>query len=131
MRLFGKTRRTEQKKQDLTRTEALAGIPRKSSSVSWEVLANGEILIEYPLNIKPFFLQLASRLHKNPRQRLTRKLQLDKMGSNVWQMIDGRKNIKTIIVEVAEQIGLSRQEAEISVTTFLRELGRRGLILIS
>lgn len=130
MRLFRKTRETEKKEPDLTRTEALAGIPEKSNSATWEMLANGEILIEYPLNIKPFFLQLTSRLHRGRQQRLTKKLQLDKMGSNVWQMIDARKNVKTIIVQVAEQTGLSRQEAEISVTTFLRELGRRGLILI-
>jgi hypothetical protein len=45
-------------------------------------------------------------------------------------MFDGEKEVRTIIREVANQSGLSLQEAEISVTTFLRELGRRGLILI-
>ena len=53
------------------------------------------------------------------------------MGSAVWQMFDGEKDIKTIIVDVADQTGLTLQEAEISVTTFLRQLGRRGLILMS
>jgi len=131
MRLFRKTRESKKKERELTRTEALTGIPQKSPSITWQMLATGEILIEYPLNIKPFFLQLAGRLQKGQQQRLSKKLQLDTMGSSVWQMVDGRKNVKTIIVEVAEQTGLSRQEAEISVTTFLRELGRRGLILIA
>ena len=53
------------------------------------------------------------------------------MGSKVWQMFDGEKDVKTIIREVSNQSGLSLQESEISVTTFLRQLGRRGLILIS
>ena len=113
-----------------TRTEALAGIPEKSPSVSWQVLESGDILIEYPLRIQPFFLQIASRFQKATAQRPTKKLQLDGMGSKVWQMFDGIKDVRTIIVEVAEQSGLSLLEAEIAVTAFLRQLGRRGLILI-
>ncbi len=114
----------------LTRTEALASIPLRSPLATWEILENGEILIEYPLHIKPFFIQLASRFGKGQEQRPTKKLQLDPMGSKVWQMFDGKKEVKAIIKEVAEQSGLSLQEAEISVTTFLRQLGRRGLILM-
>jgi hypothetical protein len=117
--------------KEFTRTEALASIPQRSPSATWEILENGDILIEYPLNIKPFFLQLANRFHKGQEQKLTKKLQLDSMGSRVWQMFDGVKEVKTIIGEVADQSGLSLQEAEISVTTFLRQLGQRGLILIS
>ena len=113
-----------------TRTEALASIPLRAPSATWEILENGEILIEYPLSIKPFFIQLFSRFNKGQPQIPTRKLQLDAMGSKVWQMFDGKKEVKTIIREVAGQTGLSLQEAEISVTTFLRQLGRRGLILI-
>lgn len=127
MKLFKRNKR-ERKKP--TRTEALAGIPQKSPSVTWQVLENGDVLLEYPLNIKPFFLQLANRSAKAKEQRLTKKLQLDAMGSKVWQMFDGVKDVKTIIVEVAEQTGLSLLETEISVTAFLRQLGRRGLVLI-
>ncbi len=120
------------KKQDkkLTRTEALAGIPQRSPSATWLLLENGDILIEYPLNIKPFFIQLTKRFHKGEEQRPTKKLQLDNLGSSVWQMFDGFKDVKTIIKEVSNQSGLSLQESEISVTTFLRQLGGRGLIII-
>lgn len=135
MKLFKKkTAHKEEPKgpaKGLTRTEALASIPLRSPSATWEILENGDILIEYPLSIKPFFLQLFSRFNKGQEQRPTKKLQLDAMGSKVWQMFDGKKEVKTIIREVAEETGLSLQEAEISVTTFLRQLGRRGLILIS
>lgn len=115
----------------LTRTEALAGVPQRAPSATWVTLENGDILIEYPLNIKPFFIQLANRFHKGQEQRPTKKLQLDGTGSRVWQMFDGEKDVKAIIREVSDQSGLSLQEAEISVTTFLRQLGRRGLILMS
>ena len=114
----------------LTRTEALAGIPQRSPSATWQSLENGDILIEYPLDIKPFFIQLTKRFQKDEGQRPTKKLQLDNLGSSVWQMFDGLKDVKTIIKEVSSQSGLSLQESEISVTTFLRQLGGRGLILI-
>ncbi len=131
MRLFKRKARPEKKAERPTRTEALASIPHRSPSATWEILENGDILIEYPLNIKPFFIQLANRFHKGDEQRPTKKLQLDGMGSSVWQMLDGEKDVKTVVCAVAYQTGLSLQEAEISVTTFLRQLGRRGLILIS
>jgi len=129
MKLF-KKKRAGKERQGLTRTEALAGIPRRSPSAIWMVLEDGDILIEFPLNIKPFFLQLANRFQKGPQSRPTKKLQLDQMGSRVWQMFDGEKDVKTIIREVSEFSGLSLQEAEISVTAFLRQLGRRGLVII-
>ncbi len=115
----------------LTRTEALASIPLRSPTATWEILENGDVLIEYPLHLRPFFLQLFSRFNKGQVPAPTKKLQLDAMGSKVWLMFDGKKEVKAIIREVAGQTGLSLQEAEISVTTFLRQLGRRGLILIS
>jgi hypothetical protein len=135
MKLFRKKTASRQRPKGqtkvITRTEALASIPQRSPSATWEILENGDILIEYPLNIKPFFLQLANRFYKGQEQIPTKKLQLDGIGSRVWQMFDGVKEVKTIIGEVADQTGLSLHEAEISVTTFLRQLGQRGLILLS
>ncbi|MCP4343848.1 MAG: PqqD family protein [Desulfobulbaceae bacterium] len=135
MKLFRKktasNRLSTEKANGLTRTESLASIPHRSPSATWEILENGDIIIEYPLNIKPFFLQLANRFNKGQEQIPTKKLQLDSTGSRVWQMFDGVKEVKTIIREVADQTGLSLHEAEISVTTFLRQLGQRGLILLS
>jgi len=129
MRFF-KRKATQDAAKGPTRTEALASIPVRSPSATWEVLENGDILIEYPLNIKPFFIQLARRFNLGEPQTPTKKLRLDNTGSRVWRMFDGEKEVKAIIRDVAEQSGLTLQEAEISVTTFLRELGRRGLILI-
>jgi len=127
MKLF-KTRKPETKPQALTRTESLACIPQKSPAVTWEVLENGDILLEYPLNMRPFFLQLVERFQKKPQPNLTKKLQLDKMGSMVWNIIDGELDVRNIIKLFAADTGISLQESELSVTTFFRELGRRGLV---
>jgi hypothetical protein len=114
----------------VTRTEALACVPEKSSAVQWTQQETDEITIEYPLQLKPFFISLSKRFAKGGEQKLTKKLQLDAIGSRVWLMIDGTTDVKTIIKEMAPATGLSLQETEIAVTTFLRELGRRGLILL-
>lgn len=115
----------------LTRTEALRCIPHRAETASWRILDNGDTLIEYPLNIRPFFLALLDRFHRGgTRPAPTRKLQLDRLGSMVWQMADGVKEVGTIVREFALASGLTLQEAEISVTAFFRQLGRRGLIVM-
>lgn len=112
----------------MNRTESLSCIPQHLPGITWEHSEKGEIIIEYPLNIKPFFLQIAKRFNKRSEQKLTKKLQLDSLGSSVWLLIDGKNDVKTIIEKFAEGCGLSLQEAEQSVTTFFLQLGRRGLI---
>ena len=124
MKLF----KTKIQPNQVNRTESLACIPQHLPGIIWEHSESGEVLIEYPLNIKPFFLQIAKRFNKSPEQKLTKKLQLDSLGSSVWLLIDGKSDVKTIIEKFAEDCGLSLQEAEQSVTTFFLQLGRRGLI---
>lgn len=120
--------RQKEQPPEITRPDALACIPQRSSSIDWNELENGDIFIEYKLDIKPFFISIVRKFSKQPDRKITKKLQLDEMGSSVWRMIDGQNDVKFIIKIVSEKSGLSLQEAEISVTTFLRDLGRRGLI---
>ena len=124
MKLFKSTPQSNQ----VNRIESLACIPQHLPGIDWKHAQSGDILIEYPLNIKPFFLQIAKRFKKSPEPKLTKKLQLDSLGSSVWLMIDGKRDVKAIIEKFAEDCGLSLQEAEKSVTTFFLQLGRRGLI---
>ncbi len=98
--------------------------------MAWRILENGELLLEWPLRIRPFFITLAKRLSKVAVESPTRKIQLDSLGCLVWNMVDGQKNVALIIQEFRSASGLSVQEAEISVTAFLRELGRRGLVVM-
>ena len=43
-------------------------------------------------------------------------------------MIDGKRSTSDIIIEFSSQQNISTQESEQSITTFFRELGKRGLI---
>ncbi len=110
-----------------SRQEALACIPVRNDSVHWHTLESGDIIIEYVLPLKPLF-QALHRRFQSDAEPPTRKLQLDSMGSKVWSMIDGQQTTLVIIQQFARHYTITLQEAETSVTKFLLELGRRGLI---
>ena len=57
-----------------------------------------------------------------------RKLQLDILGTEVWDLVDGKSTVMEIIDLFAKLHQLYHKEAEISVIQFLRELGRRGIV---
>lgn len=46
----------------------------------------------------------------------------------MWDRIDGKRSIAALAAGFAAAHRLDGREAEIAVTQFLRELGRRGLI---
>lgn len=124
MRFFKK----KSKGRELTRAEALKSVPIKSAQVDEARLDNGEVLLTYPVKIKPWFARLV-RTPGGPSERiLTKKLQLDPLGTAVWDRIDGRRSVQRVIQGFAGEHNLHRTEAEVAVTQFLRDLGKRDLI---
>lgn len=123
-----KSSKQPEKKKQLSKTEALLCTPFHNEIADWQILDSGEVLVEYPLPIKPLFKSILQRFSQKPIPTPTKKLHLDEMGSLVWNMVDGEKNAKQIIKDFATHYSITLQEAELSVTTFLLELGKRGLI---
>jgi hypothetical protein len=111
-----------------SRSEALDYRPEKNRDVLEEELETGEILLTYPLILKPWFLSLARKMGLRSREPLTRKLQLDAIGSLTWTLLDGKRSVQDLINLVCRRYNLNKREAEIAMTGFLREMGRRGLI---
>ena len=113
----------------LSRSDALRCVPVVNLSVQVVESESGEILLEYPLQIKPFFQSVFERFQKEQGVP-TKKLQLDEMGSVVWKLINGKNSAQAIISQFAKTYGITLQEAEKSVTAFLVELGKRGIIAL-
>jgi hypothetical protein len=111
-----------------TRREALACIPVKSRLVREQRLDNGDVLVLYPVTVRPWMATLARWLGAGAAPPRTAKLQLDRLGSGVWAMLDGQTPLRRIAAAFAETHRLERKEAEVAVTQFIRELGRRGVI---
>jgi hypothetical protein len=124
MRLFSK----RPKGPTISRAEALDRIPVKNRQISEKRLETGEVIIHYPVTMRPFFAGLAKRFGGQEAQVQTKKLQLDELGTLVWNLIDGERSVQQVVKMFAATHRLESREAEVSVTQFIRELGRRGLI---
>ena len=112
----------------VSRAEALDRIPAKNVQITEDRLETGEVLIGYRVTIRPFFATLVKRFGGPEEQVQTKKLQLDTLGSSVWDLLDGKRSVRQLIQIFAETHQLQPREAEVAVTQFIRELGRRGLI---
>ncbi len=124
MRVFKK----KPKGPSISRAEALDRIPVKNRQISENRLETGEIVIGYPVTMRPFFAGLAKRFGGQEVQTQMKKLQLDELGTYVWNLMDGNRSVRQLVKMFAETHQLENREAEVSVTQFVRELGRRGLI---
>lgn len=114
-----------------TREESLAAIPQVNPIVTITVQKDKTLRLTYPLAMKPMFSQILKKFTNRVNEDTIKKLDLDLYGSEVWNMIDGKRNVRQIVLIFAKKNKISNQEAEQSVTTFLRDLGKRKLIAIS
>jgi hypothetical protein len=120
-----KTRRSQ---PALSRAEALNYRPAKNRQITEERIGDNEVIIAYPMTVKPWVSALLQRFGGSSEPVRTKKLQLDELGTSVWDMVDGQRTVREIVAVFADTHRLERKEAEVSVTHFLRMLGQRGLI---
>ncbi|MBW1960756.1 MAG: PqqD family protein [Deltaproteobacteria bacterium] len=116
------------KKPQINRQDALNSKPLKNRDVQESLLETGEVLLSYPVRVRPWAASLIKRFGGSPHGTRNKKLQLDTLGTAVWKLIDGNRSVRDVIRVFSEQHQLHPREAEVAVTQFLRELGKRGLI---
>jgi hypothetical protein len=112
----------------LTKSKALTLTPVKNIESSEVTLNSGVIVIRYPVTMRPWMAKWIQRFKGPSPQIGSRKLRLDNLGTEVWKMIDGKRTVRDIVDAFAETHQLEGREAEMAVTQFLRDLGKRGLI---
>jgi len=120
--------RKADRRAHISRADALGCTPVKNRHVRESHLESGEVVVHYPVAVHPWLARLARFLGKAAASPRNGKLQLDALGSAVWEMIDGERSLRRIVAAFAAAHQLEAREAEIAVTQFVRELGRRGLI---
>ena len=124
MRVF----KRKDRRVGMTRSEALKFTPVKNRQIQESRLENGEILLTYPIDIRPWIDRLAKRFGRKESKPIDKKLQLDELGTAVWEQINGERSVKQVVQWFAKKHQVHIKEAEVSVTSFLRELGKRGII---
>jgi hypothetical protein len=65
------------------------------------------------------------------KPRGDRAFGLDELGTEVWRLCDGERTVEQIIEAFAERHRLTFHEGRVSVMTYLKELMRRGLLVIA
>jgi len=112
----------------ISRDRALGCKPVKNIQVNEIRLESGSLMLTYPVGTRPWIADLIRRFSGTVQKPITKKLELDTLGSAVWNLLDGKRSVKQVIHEFSKQYQLHPKEAEMSVTQFLRQLGKRGLI---
>ncbi len=111
----------------LHRQQALSCIPICNPEVKAEEQEDG-LLLSWPVEVKPWFQSVFKRFSHRPSNRVTRKLQLDVLGSSVWQLVDNQLTVAEIVERFRTTHQLGSREAELAVTGFLKDLGKRELL---
>lgn len=109
----------------LSKNEAFAAVPVPSRELKVLLTAEGLVRLSYPIRLHPWLARLV------PRQAAAvarRTIELDGMGSFVWNHIDGDRSVRGLADLVTERYACLPVEAENAVADFLRQLGRRGII---
>lgn len=65
---------------------------------------------------------------KSSSSSLRRQIELDAVGSFVWQHINGESTLETIRKALAAEFGMKQLESQVSLATFIDELFSRGLV---
>ena len=107
-----------------SRDELLHAMPLRNQLIEWEVDDKGEVSLVIPQKER-FWVKLVSRLFMLPGKRV---VVLDDVGSFVWQLCDGHHSITQIVTQLRGKYQMTRKEAETSLVTFMRQLGKRGMI---
>jgi hypothetical protein len=112
----------------ISRDKALSCKPVKNIQVNETRLKTGVVMLTYPVGTRPWVAALIKRFSGADQKPVTKRLELDTLGSAVWDLLDGNRSVKQVIQEFSKTYRLHSTEAETSVTQFLRQLGKRGLV---
>lgn len=108
----------------MTRRETLLARPVRAEGIDWEKNEEGEI--EITIKLRPgrriSFLRL---ILPHARRRV---ISLDLLGSEVWELCDGKNTVEAMIGKIAKSHKLNWKEAEIPLLNYLKTLGKKGII---
>lgn len=116
--------RSWRKKPNLTRDQALLARPIRNPALKWRAAEDGEVTVTLPRR-QDWIGKLLAIFFYVPESR---DLRLDVVGARVWELCDGERTVSALVDALAQEHRLHRKEAEVSLTTFLRDLGKRGMI---
>jgi hypothetical protein len=98
--------------------------PARNEAVEWERNDDGEVRITV-MRQETWKIRLLSKLFYIPRKR---SITLDEVGTEVWQMCNGRTSVGQMIEALSVTHKLNRKEAEVSLLEYLKILAQRRFV---
>ncbi|MGC9320164.1 MAG: PqqD family protein, partial [Armatimonadota bacterium] len=112
------------KQMPLSRDQAFEARPVRNPRLKWRI--NDEDFVEVIIpRGQDLFSRAMGFLFFVPKSR---PVVLDEVGTRVWDLCDGENTVDEIIRELCSEYKLARREVEVSLTEFLRTLGKRGMV---
>lgn len=108
----------------LSRDEAFQARPVRNPALKWRINDEGLVEVIVPRR-KDTFGRLMGFLFFVPESR---PITLDEVGTRVWNLCDGDHTVEEIIRALSDEYKLGRREVEVSLTEYLRTLGKKGMV---
>lgn len=118
---------TRRRQPGVSKAEVLGAFPVRNALVAWELNDRDEVVLRVPRR-QDRVGKILSRIFAAPDHR---QIVLDELGSRVWQLCTGKNTVESIVRDLAKQYRLSRREVELSLSRYLQQLARRGLVGLS
>ena len=112
--------------QPRTRTDALQAVPVPVPGIRVTVTPEGLVRITHPAALRPWLKRLLPAGLSTPM----RTLELDAMGTYVWNLMDGQATAADLARSVTQRYACLPTEAEQAVALFVKQLGQRGIIAL-
>jgi hypothetical protein len=117
--------RKRKKKGAFDRRVALSARPEQTPTIGIQEREDGGVQVSIRLQRRPW-LGLFGKYGD-----VERTFGLDPLGREVYEACSGKADVKTLIRRFARNHKVSRAEAELAVTTFLKTLLQKGLIVMA
>lgn len=124
--VLGIFRRRKKKPPPISRSEFLSIKPVRNPTVKWERTERGEIMLRIPLAPPKGLTKLIVKMFSAESRE--KRIMLDKVGSMVWELCNGKRTVKEISEALQKRYKLMPVEAELSLNTYFNQLSRRGLV---
>jgi hypothetical protein len=109
----------------VTRQEMLDAVPIRNPEARIELLDDGRRIVRIPVRPRRIVRWL---VRDDPKRPTLRSFELDELGGEVWELCDGRRNVRRLIERFAKSHKLNLREAEVSMLAYLKTLTSRALL---
>lgn len=102
----------------------LSSRPARNEALEWEKTDDDEVQVMVTRQ-ETWRVRLLSKVFYIPKKR---KITLDEVGSEVWQMCNGRTTVAQMIEALSDKYQLNRKEAEVSLLAYLKTLAQKRFV---